>query len=131
MEEKFEQFVMPGFESLLENKEDFFKEGAPTKDYFDATELPDAPQYQTNAIGSGGVFILHLIFPKQEDMIRGIVALTKGKRKSLPKSSRLATINSMAVMPDSEKTFLEFWEEVCGGQNANSDAVQQMEDDIS
>lgn len=104
------QQVIPGMENLVtpESEPDYFNDGTFDKRFFDAGELLDTPAYQKNASGST-TYVLYLLFPTHEDLIRAIKAFTLGERKSLSKKSRLASINAMAKN-DAGSQWLETWE---------------------
>jgi len=87
----------------------FYEDKKPGKNFFDAVSLPDTPSRSFNAVGAE-VFVLHLAFDTQEDLLRAIRALSVGTRKSLIKTSKEATFNGIALRPDGSETWLDFWE---------------------
>ena len=103
--------LIPGLEHLFEEEEEeeFFNEGATGKGYFDATQLPDASGRQRNANGNQ-TYVLHIVFPSQEEMKRALFVLTNGQRKGLAAKVKEGSLNGIAIRKEDGKTWLEYWE---------------------
>ena len=93
---------------MKEVEEEFFFDGEKKVNYFDAAGLPDSPRYQTNAEGAV-TYVLYIVMPTREDLVRAITALTKGTRKGLAAGAKIGTLNGVAEMKDG-LTLLEAWE---------------------
>lgn len=107
--------MLPGFEDFFEEEENdgiVVHDGKPSSSekYFDATNLPDAPERQKVAVGNQ-TYVTYVISPTYEDMVRVVKALTIGQRKSVAKKATASTLSSMSVPRGTEKTLLEIWEE--------------------
>lgn len=94
-EDEFEM-MLPGMEDYAQpvdtsGEEDIVFDQLPS--YFDAANLPDAPDYQPTAAGES--FIIYWTFPTQELMRQAIEALTFGERASVPTGSKFAAVNGM------------------------------------
>lgn len=103
-----DDYVLPGMGDFMQEKEEqWFWEGQKNERYFDSTQLPDAPGTQNSVVQTHAVYLL---FPDRETMLRGMAALTQGRRKGLAGKTKIVSINSVAVLPDENMTFLELWE---------------------
>ena len=76
--------VLPGFESFIDNEDTIedFGEGPPRniKFYFDPSQLPDAAGKQSTDKSQS--YLIYVVFPTREQLMRGITALTAGERTS-------------------------------------------------
>lgn len=108
--------LIPGMETFVqpEKEEEFFWDGEKKATYFDAAQLPDTPAYQKNA-NNATTYLLYIIFPDYDLLVRAITALTSGKRKSLAPGSRTGSLNGVYKDADG-KMFLEIWEEKMMGK---------------
>lgn len=123
--------MLPGLEGFVAKKEeDWFWDGHKNEHYFDAMDLPDIPSRQMNAQGSQ-TYVLYVIFPEYEDLVRAVTAFTQGKRKSLAPGSKTASLNGIHKPdPDSDLQFIEIWEQALLGlkpkkrKKVNTDEAQ-------
>lgn len=100
--------IIPGMEDYFkEEEEEFFWDGVKKESYFDAANLADTPNYQANAEGAE-TFILYVVFPSREELVRAILALTAKGRKGLAAGAKIGTLNGAAVRDG--MTLLEMWE---------------------
>jgi len=101
--------MLPGMEMFVEETEDkFFWEGEKKASYFDAANLVDSPTYQPNAQGAT-TYVLYVIFPDREGLVRAITALTKRARRGLAAGAKIGSLNGIAETKEGI-TFLEMWE---------------------
>lgn len=105
-----DQPILPGMEEFAE-EEEHFTEGPPRKGvtHFDASVLPDAPGYQPSANGAQ-VYTLFVLFESYEELKRGLLALSGGKRVSLSTVARMATVSASREVEEG-RTYLQHWEE--------------------
>lgn len=123
--------ILPGMQGFIKKKEeDWFWDGEKNERYFDATDLPDAPARQINAKGAQ-TYVLYVIFPEYDDLVRAVTAFTQGRRKSLAVGSKTASLNGIHKPdPDSDLMFLELWEQALLGikpkkkKKVNTDEAQ-------
>jgi len=105
--------ILPGFESIVGNDNDVaenFGEGAPRniKFHFDASLLPDAAKAQST--DKSQAYLIYVVFPSREQLVRGIIALTGGERTSFTPSMKESHID--ASNPGKRGVpLLEVWED--------------------
>lgn len=103
--------MLPGLEGFIKQKEEeWFWDGQKNEHYFDAMDLPDIPARQMNAQGAQ-TYVMYVIFPSFDELVRAIHAFTHGKRKGLAPGSKTASINGAHKPDGGEQTFLELWEQ--------------------
>ena len=118
--------LLPGMEEFLKpEEEEFFFDGEKKVTYFDAASLPDSPHYQPNAEGAT-TYVLYVIFPSREDLVRAITALTNGQRKGLAAGAKIGSLNGIADTKEGI-TFLEMWEEAILGRKPKHEKIDTDE----